>query len=165
MSIPPTPSGQGARSEEQRAVLAYDKILKDEIYPLVGDKTTYLSQLNEAGHKIFGPFFKGTYASDKIPRLNDLARYCILNLDKSHEPGSHWVALAKEIDIDGCIVYDSFGRKTSQIIPNLYFSGNGRLIQTDPDSEQKIHETDCGARCLAWLVFLDRYGPEAALLI
>ena len=63
------------------------------------------------------------------------------------------------------MIYDSFGRKYNKIIPSLNYSGNGRLINTDLDAEQKISETDCGARSLAWLMVYDRHGSEMAELI
>lgn len=128
-----------------------------------GDSTTYLKQLNGVGKKIFGVKFKGVFPSDKIPKLNDLAPYCILNLDKSTEPGSHWVALAK--NGNQSILYDSFGRRNTEIIPNLKYTGNGRIIDTEHDAEQKIDETNCGARCIVFLYIFEKYGPRAAILI
>ena len=150
------------KQREKDANILYKKILKD-VEGLIGDKTTYLEQLNGAGKKILGVKYKGTFPSDKIPKLNDLTPYCVLNLDKSKEPGSHWVALAKYGN--DSILYDSFGRDNKQIIPSLRYSGNGRIIDTDKDSEQKIKETNCGARCIAWLKFFDEYGAKNSLLI
>ena len=150
------------KQKEKDAELLYNKILKD-VERLTGDKTTYLEQLNGVGKKLLGVKFKGVFPSDKIPKLNDLSPYCILNLDKSKEPGSHWVALAKHGN--NSILYDSFGRDNKQIIPALRYSGNGRIIDTDDDVEQKILETNCGARCTAWLKFFDEYGAKNAMLI
>jgi len=150
-------------NKEKIANLLYNKVLKDIIYPLTGDKTTYLTELNGIGKKMLGVKFKGVFPADKIPKLNDLSPYAILNLDTSKEPGSHWIAIAKEGN--DTYVYDSFGRKNTKIIKNLLFSGNGRIIDTDNDIEQKISETDCGARSIAWLVFLDKWGIGCAKLI
>jgi hypothetical protein len=141
----------------------YNEILNETIKPLTGNKTTYLTDLHGVGKKLLGAKFKGVFPSDKIPVLNDLASYCILNLDKSTESGSHWVSLAKHGE--DSILYDSFGRANNKIIPNLVYSGNGRIIDTDRDAEQHILETNCGARCLAWLVFFDKYGADNAMLI
>jgi hypothetical protein len=149
--------------KEKTCNLIYGKVLKDVVYPLTGDKTTYLTDLNGIGKKILGVKFKGVFPSDKIPRLNDLQPYCILNLDTSEEAGSHWVAIAK--NGDNTYIYDSFGRNNVKIIPNLQYSGNGRIIDTDRDVEQGILETNCGARSLAWLVFLDKWGIDCAKLI
>ena len=141
----------------------YNYYLTQKIYPLIGDQTTYLSDLLGVGKQLFGVKFKGVFPSDKIPRLNDLSPYCVLNLDSSQEPGSHWIALAKLGD--DTLVYDSFGRNYKRIIPNLDYSQNGRIVNTDKDAEQDILETDCGARCLAFLTVVDKHGKEAALKI
>lgn len=140
----------------------YNKILKS-VKKRVGGKTTYLGQLDRAGKDIFGSRFHGVYPSDKIPKLTDRKPYAILNLDRSDESGSHWIALAKVGN--NSIVYDSFGRHHTKIIPSLLYSGNGKLISTDDDQEQHIMATDCGARSLAFLLFLDKHGAENSLLI
>ena len=148
---------------ESDAHKKYDTILRS-IKKLVGGKTTYLQQLAKAGTKLFGAKFHGVYPSDKIPQLSNRTPYCILNLDRSDQAGSHWIAVAKSNN--DLIVYDSFGRTHKTIIPSLGrgFVG-GKVINTDRDCEQDIMATDCGARSLAWLVFFDRYGAKNALLI
>jgi hypothetical protein len=148
---------------ESQALEIYKAILNQIIVPLTGDDTTYLSELNGIGHKLLGVKFSGVYPSDKIPRLNDLKKYAILNLDTSKEPGSHWIAIAKKNNIT--YVYDSFGRSHTKIIKNLQYSGNGRIVNTELDSEQNILETNCGARSLAWLVLFDKWGSDVAMLI
>lgn len=151
------------KTQKELAELEYNKILKD-ITDAMGDKSTFMSELNGVGRKLLGVKFHGVYPSDKIPRLNDLSPYCILNLDKSNESGSHWVALAK-LEDGASVIYDSFGRDHMKIIPNLQYSGNGRIIQPEDDSEQHVLQMDCGQRCCAFLVFLDRYGVKNALYI
>ena len=151
------------KEKEKYCNILYNKILQDVIKPISGDKTTYMNELLGIGKKLLGVKFKGVYASDKIPKLNDLSPYAILNLDTSKEAGSHWVAIAKHGN--NTYLYDSFGRNDTRIIPNLQFSGNGRIINTDNDVEQKIEETNCGARSLAWLLFFDKFGSKCALLI
>ena len=131
--------------------------------PHTGNKTTYLDQLNGIGNKLLGVKFAGVYPSDKIPILNDLKKYAILNLDTSKEPGSHWVAIAK--NEDDTYIYDSFGRCHTKIIKGLVYSGNGRIINCDLDAEQHIKETNCGARSLAWLCLFDIWGVNVAKLI
>lgn len=154
----------GTKKQERKdAETMYKSILKKVVEPLTGDKTTYLQELNGIGKKLLGVKFRGVYPSDKIPRLNDLTPYCILNLDKSTERGSHWVALAKHGD--NSILYDSFGRNDKKIIPALRYSGNGRIINTEDDSEQHVLETNCGARCLAFLIFFDEYGAKLAMYV
>lgn len=151
------------RNREKDCNLIYNAILKDIIKPISGDNTTYLSEILGIGKKLLGVKFKGVYPSDKIPKLNDLSPYAVLNLDTSKEKGSHWVAIAKKNN--NTYLYDSFGRRDTQIIPNLQFSGNGKIINTDDDAEQKITQYDCGARCLCFLVFFDKWGADNAMLI
>jgi hypothetical protein len=148
---------------EKGANWTYDKLLRRIVIPLIGNSTTFQGELEKASIKLLGRLFKGVFPSDKIPPLNDLKPYAILNLDRSDEGGSHWVAIAREGNIT--YLYDSFGRKGSKIIPSLFHSGNGRIVNTDLDKEQKESETNCGARSLSWLLFFDRYGAKNAVLI
>jgi|AntRauTorckE5430_2_1112549.scaffolds.fasta_scaffold03450_5 hypothetical protein len=151
--------------KEKDAEKIFDQYLNNTVYPLVGNQTTYLSELYKAGRKLFGIKFHGVYPSDKIPHLNDLSCYCILNLDRSTQSGSHWIALAKIPDQNKSIVFDSFGRDYTEIIPILGKSGNGKIINTDEDQDQKVMETDCGARCLSFLMVFDKHGADVAVLI
>ena len=152
-------------TKSQLAEKLYNQKLK-EIENMMGkDNTTFLKELDGVGNKLFGVKYKGTFPSDKIPKLNDLAPYCILNLDRSNEPGSHWIALAKDVNNDRCLVYDSFGITHTKIIPNLRFSGNGRVIDADRDKEQHPKETNCGQRCLGFIAIYDKFGYDIAKLI
>lgn len=156
--------GSHRKMTEKSANKMYNNILKKIVTPLVGDKSTFQHDLEKAGRKLLGTEFKGVYPSDKIPVLNDLKKYAIINLDKSTEPGSHWVAIAHQNQ--KIYVYDSFGRKTVKILPALFQSGNGsKILDTEPDPEQKIDETNCGGRSLSWLIFFEHYGSKNALLI
>lgn len=150
------------QTKKEIADKIYDNILKKVVYPLLGDDTTYMDDLERVGRKLLGTKFKGVYPSDKIPKLNDLRQYCILNLDNSKQKGSHWVALAKKENSNNSLIYDSFGRCHTKILPNLQYSGNGRIQNTDRDIDQKIEETDCGARSMAWLLLFDKYGEHMA---
>ena len=145
--------------------LIYNKILKD-IELLVGDGVTYLNDLEKIGHKLFGVKFKGVYPSNYIPKLTDLSPYAILNLDTSKQSGSHWIAIAKKKNKNDTLVFDSFGRNGKSIIKSLYYSGNGRIINSDlKDSEQTVNEDNCGAQSLAFLVVVEKFGWDNAKLI
>src|SRR6056300_558843 len=115
---------------EKKAMKIYNSKLKI-LENLIGNDTTWLHELDKAGKKLFGTKFSGVYPSDKIPKLTKSKCYCILNLDKSGEPGSHWIALAKVKD--KIMFYDSFGRKGEKLIPTLKLSGNGKIIDTQLD--------------------------------
>ena len=75
----------------------------------------------------------------------------ILNLNKSSEPGSHWVAFFK--DRDKRIYFDSFG----QVVPSelskylktsTEFSEDKPVIQRNTDIVQKENEMNCGHLCI-----------------
>ena len=124
---------------------------------------TYLNELTDIGTTAFGHYYHGTYPSDHIPKLKPY-QSCILNVDKSNEPGSHWIALARGSGTE-CYVYDSFGRRGVSLIPALKWKTPGRVIDSDRDAEQEIYEANCGARCLAWLHVFYTKGVKVALSI
>jgi hypothetical protein len=141
----------------------YDRILEKVEKHLLGDQITFLTELDRVCKKLFGKKYSGTFPSDMIPKLTLEVPYAIINLDKTGSPGSHWVALAR--GRGGVGVYDSFGRTSRKILPSVYNSNNGKILDSDYDSEQHVSEDNCGARCCAWLIFVDRYGLDRALLI
>ena len=148
---------------EQRAEQIYNKIL-EFVETLIGDGVTYSGQLNDIGHQLFGDKFKGVFASNEIPELKN-GEHAILNLDRSDQEGSHWIAISK---LDSQIlVYDSYGRSTNTIIPVLstLAGGNKMIIEADKDPEQTDDEYNCGARSIAWLALLELWGPQLALLV
>lgn len=115
----------------------------------IGDGETVSSLLDQIGMKLFPLKWKGVFSSDeKYP----LTGYCIVNLDKASQPGSHWVAVANGH------VYDSFGRCGLLKGRNLKCSGDGV-------AEQYISEENCGQRCLAWLCVHQTGGLHSARLI
>lgn len=140
----------------------YNTILNDIIEPVLGDETTYSTDLNKLCKKLFKNKFVGVFPCDKIPKLKK-GQYAILNLDKSNQKGSHWVSIYKKPR--KTIIYDSFGRDNGEIIPSLSKSGNGKIIDTDKDVEQSILETNCGARCVAWLCLIDGWGINMGMKI
>ena len=50
--------------KEKNAEKLYYNILTKQIYPLVGQKSTYMTDLDKAGRKLLGVKFRGVYASD-----------------------------------------------------------------------------------------------------
>tara|TARA_R110000744_G_scaffold206441_1_gene325020 strand:- start:48 stop:518 length:471 start_codon:yes stop_codon:yes gene_type:complete len=129
---------------------------------IIGNSTTTNFDLNNIGKKLFSDRYLGTFASDKFPKISrkNNPKYCILNLDKTGMPGSHWVSCV--ILSDKVLIYDSFGRKSKKILPET-FKKNTKIIDTEYDSEQDIMELNCGARCIAALVIFDEYGTKSFL--
>ena len=149
--------GGGKKQIENYAHLIYDTLLCDIVYPLLGTKVTYSDEVNKVGKQLLGKDFVGVFASDQIPRLKN-KQCCVLNLDKSHEAGSHWIAVYRYGKKN--LTYDSFGRKSSKIIPSLK-----QVEDADYDPEQMIHQEDCGARSICFLLVCKYWSPELAKMI
>ena len=137
----------------------YNRLLDD-----LPKGVTYLKQLERICKKRFGKKFHGVYPSDQIPRLKP-NQCCILNLDRTGEPGSHWIALYRSARGTQSFVYDSFGRRGVTLIPKLKWTSPGRVIDSDRDPEQLWSENNCGARCIAWLSVVYDQGIHMALTI
>lgn len=146
---------------ETHAEFYYNKFLREIAIPLVGNGVTIGADLAVVGKKLFGDKFAGVFPSNRIPPLKPPALYTILNLDEHDEPGSHWIALAKDNLV--VWVYDSFGRPTQRILPDI--GQKFDFFDVDADAEQLARETNCGARSLAWLMVFECFGPEVAKLI
>jgi len=136
--------------------------LKD-IEKLIGNGITMGSTLEFVGRSLFGNKFHGVYPSDRIPELTARRPYAIINLDSSDQEGSHWVALKR---VSGnrsqFMLYDSFGRKHTKILPTLKLKN---VIDTDDDPEQSEKEMNCGQRSLAWLLVAEYFGDRVAYTI
>lgn len=127
------------------------------------NQATYENTLRFCGKHFLGEKFFGVYPADRIPKLTEKQPYCIANLDQAGLPGSHWVSLCKHgKDV---AVYDSFGRSSAKIIPDLLTSGNGKLVDTERDPEQRVSQKNCGQRAISWLILTDRWGIDFGLLI
>ncbi len=120
---------------------------------VVGSGETTLSQLTTGGKKMFGDKYVGTFASDKIPMLSD-DQVAIVNVDRTGQPGSHWIGWTKTL------VYDSFGRKVKSLL-----TADNIPMDTADDAEQSVTESNCGARCLAFLSVYLLHGHNAAVHI
>lgn len=147
------------KNKAEKYYLKELKIIESQI----GSGLTYDSELEKLAKKLFGSKFKGVYAADEINEIKKAKEgYFIFNLDKSDEPGSHWIGVVKTPK--SLLIYDSFGRKSKMIIPNLHTIGH-TITETEDDAEQLINEDNCGARTIAFLKVYDDYGPEIASMI
>lgn len=147
--------------DDKRAHDIYNEILKAVEICMKSDTTTYTHELNKVGNTLFGKSWRGALPRDKSPKMKN-GDYAILNLDKSTENGSHWVAVYKNKNKK--IIYDSFGRKSKTILPILSKSG-GVLVDTDYDQDQKDTQLNCGQRSIAFLLLVKIWGPKLAMLI
>jgi len=132
----------------------YNRILNEIVIPVVGNKITYSNDLDAFGRTHIGKEFVGVFSSDRMPTHG----YSIINVDKSHESGSHWLGIVFK---DGePHIYDSYGRRSSDLIPHI-----GGAVDADYDREQGKKEENCGARSLTWLICVKYLGLDNALKI
>lgn len=125
----------------------------------MGTDTTDEHQLTEICKNLFGKQYRGTFPVDRLPKLQR-GQCCILNLDTSDKPGSHWVAVYKHEHLH---IYDSFGRKSTKILPSL--TKLKKLVDADYDSEQTINQNNCGQRCISFLWCVYQLGIKNAMKI
>lgn len=132
------------------------------VYKLLNNKgTTNNIELNRLCSELFGGKFHGVYPSDKIPNLNFHKNYCILNLDKSSQPGSHWIACVLDSNND-IYVFDTYDRSIKKILPSIYKVKHHRILKGSRSVLEKDTGEDCGERCVAWLLLVEKYGIDVA---
>lgn len=136
----------------------YNHILNDVVTPYIGNsEITDSKQLDECCHHFLDDTdykFLGVFSSDRIPKLINMNEFCIVNLDPSYKPGSHWVSFSSDL------FYDSFGRPLNTLLDR-----NNNLMKikdTDLDPEQEIKENNCGQRSIAWILCYAFFGKEIA---
>ena len=102
----------------------------------------------------FGDRFKGVFAADTHP--TDMTDgFYIINTDKFAMPGTHWTAVAgvpPEI-----VFYDSFDRKSTILFPEVVLPVTGN----SSNMRQRIKESNCGERCVAFLTCVAEFGIPA----
>ena len=149
---------------EEEAEDKFYKILNETVLPMLpenDERGTNNHELNRVGKNLLGNFFAGTYARDDIPK--EFVGGIVVNLDRKHEPGSHWVAMATGAGATP-LLYDSFGEVGQTLFPQKY-EDFGVYQKTDDDVEQDIASSICGQLALSWLIFYKKYGRENAKLI
>ena len=163
------PSEVGAQTRPAEQI--YDHILHRIVEPLLGNSTTFGSDINKMGRHFFGAKWIGVFSVDHVPKNIPNGKYAVVNLDEQALPGSHWVGLVgDEIRKGGkndVLVYDSYGRDPKKIMPKLAKKMNFKSTDlksdgaSDVDAEQGLLETNCGARTIAALILHNQFGKAA----
>ncbi len=150
-------------ASEAFAVKIYNAVLS-KIEEWLGVGETYDYQLSKLCRELFDEQFGGVISRNQFINMTDQRTdtplYYIVNLDEK-PGGSHWIAA---IFHDPLIyVYDSYGRSTLEMFPEL--EGKKNNIDADTDPEQALLEDNCGQRCIAWLYVAHVFGIDYALKI
>ena len=163
-------SGGGSKSMSEMSDMTeseceekYNKILSKVEKGLGHNGITNQYELQEYCDKNI-PNFTTVSGYDMMSKLKN-KQSAIINLDNSKGPGTHWVATIR--DGRDLVCYDSFARPTkgkNGILSKLKTNGL-KVKDTDYDIEQNELETNCGQRCVSFLLFCQKFGVENALKI
>ena len=120
---------------------------------------TLMFRLFDSSQKPLTCKFLGVFSFDHLPSLfhyDNSSCCCIVNIDPSTKPGSHWVAFFFDSQLNSLEFFDSYG------YPPSYFNFNIRL----PDSShhkphlayssiplQSLSTTVCGQYCILFCYF------------
>ncbi len=116
-----------------------------------GHDGTSGDDLDRIARMQFGDRFKGVFAANTHPA--DMSEgFYIVNTDPFHKPGVHWTAVA-----DG-LFYDSFDRKSTTLFPDVILPATKK----NQSVAQLNKESNCGERCIAFLVCAAEFGNKAA---
>ncbi len=99
-------------------------------------------------------YFVDVFASDKLPvKLDRLPAALIVNLDKSSMPGSHWVAIYIDQNLNGEF-FDSFGNPPTEnkIYFERFLESNTKNWTVNRKRLQSNYSAVCGQYCLFYLM-------------
>lgn len=136
----------------------------------MGQNSTTDSQLNKIGKRLFKEQWIGVHPVDVKPKkimphliTSRGMHYGIINVDGSSQPGSHWQSVIYDGKTRHWWIWDSFGRKSSKLIPKFIKTIGSDYIDININgSNQKNSEESCGQKSIAMLLFIKKYGLKSA---
>ena len=141
-----------------------DLIFNMELVPTTTQQLDHLAKHDPN----LAPFFAGVFASDKLPShpVRNKRQGYIVNLDKSDQPGSHWIAIWTT-DEDECDVMDSFGMPLEQYgVPWLekWIETHWTYIHSSAKTLQAVDSESCGMFALWFLIYRSMEGSMEGFL-
>ena len=141
---------------------AFEQIHSNQVKALVkklGNKALSDSDIKKEASTLKLPKFSGIYLQNSVlPEGN--CSY-IINQDVVGGPGLHWLSVVQQNKT--CYVYDSFGRRASNVLPRFYHTMKARgytIKNTDKDIDQANKNVDCGHRALSALMIYKKHGLD-----
>ncbi|GBN93478.1 hypothetical protein AVEN_83819-1 [Araneus ventricosus] len=96
------------------------------------------------------PFYRGVFASDTIPILKGKS-VIVVNVDKSTEPGSQWLAFYQEAD--NLEFLDWYGNPPEFYGPRFQeFTLNYSSVYWNSTTLQSLTSNVCGAYCICFIL-------------
>jgi hypothetical protein len=137
---------------------------KQQLITKFGRKAMWDADIDDYCKKEFGNKYIGTFAQDQFKLAPG---YQIINTATSKQKnGEHWVSIYQTPKT--CFVYDSFGRPTGKLLRILtkkLRKKKIRIVDSDPDQEQRGSSQVCGQLCIAYLHVVEKLGIRKALNI
>lgn len=158
--LPPRLDGAGDgfvsvdEGDSETAEERYRMIL-GAVEEVLGEDETSKQELNRFGTNHVEGWMGVFDRDEQMPRASDGPLLGVKNTGTYQEGGEHWVAIYR--DPHRTVAYDSFGRQ-------VYLDGVP-LESPEDDAEQSSGESNCGQRCLAWLLLVQDQGIDAAMSI
>ena len=149
--------------EKEKEVLSFFNKTKKNIISLYGNKGLDNFQIDEIGKKYLKNKFKGVFAVNNIPFKPGLY---IVNTDKANKPGTHWIAVKQTKT--KIYIYDSFSRKSSNILKILYdkaIKKGLKIIDVNFERDQNDKSELCGPISLSWLITMNNFGIKYKYVI
>jgi len=137
------------------------------MYQALGRGVTTDIQLEKVGKKLFGQRWLGVYPVDVKPHeimknIKPGLNYGILNVDGRDSVGSHWLSVCYDTKKDQWLIYDSFARKSTKLIPKFIRTIGYKYYDLNKGADQLDHQESCGARSMAMLIHISKHGPTSA---
>jgi len=94
--------------------------------------------------------FLGTFAIDNFPQRISNRHFFICNLSKSHEIGTHWIAILKS-EPKIIEIFDPLATKIDLLKPYINFRGTPIIYYND-GAFQLNSSTTCGFFCIMFVI-------------
>ena len=99
--------------------------------------------------------FIGVYPRDKLPTINEYPVSFIINTQKSHESGEHWLAFYYNKN-GNCEFFDSYGMHPNFYGLQNYLDKTSKTWTFNNKCFQSLSSTYCGQFCILFLFLRSR---------
>ena len=143
------------------------KQLVSMITSVYGNEVTSNEDLITIDRSVFKPLGNNVIRNCDYDFKRMNGKYGIINIDNG--PGIHWCSTFQRGRV--ITVFDSFDRRIERLMADFCTRAKreGYIVKQTKDKnhrrEQRDEQSDCGQRCIAWLILCNAMGVEFASLI
>jgi hypothetical protein len=92
--------------------------------------------------------FVGVFSIDNFPTTLDNRSFLVCNLSKANEPGSHWVCIYRDLNVE---IFDPLGTQISYFLPRLTVINQVPIIY-NTNQYQSSTTSSCGLFVITFAV-------------